>query len=159
MKHVSVSGVEHNPDFADQALEARDRLCRLLQKLDEIVMPDVRQGDPATADRVRSILKARRMRDQFFERELFADPAWDILLELYLADLMQYRMSIGSLCIGAAVPATTALRWIKLLERKGVIMRNADPGDGRRVFVSLSDRSHASMDALLRAIPATEQLF
>src|SRR3546814_1843272 len=43
-----------------------------------------------------------------------SDPAWDMLLDLYLAAERNTRpVSISSLCIASAVPATTALRWIK----------------------------------------------
>jgi DNA-binding MarR family transcriptional regulator len=107
----------------------------------------------ASLDRVRSILKARRMRGEFFEASLFADPAWDILLELYSAELEQQRVSVGSLCIGAAVPATTALRWITLLETRGLIRRTADPRDGRRYFVSLSDSAATALERYFAAVP------
>jgi DNA-binding MarR family transcriptional regulator len=57
---------------------------------------------------------------------------------LYLAELSHQRVTITSLCAAAAVPPTTALRWIATLESKGLINRRADPFDGRRVFMSLS---------------------
>jgi hypothetical protein len=44
------------------------------------------------------------MREQFFGPDLFADPAWDILLDLYAARLEQQRVAVSSLCIAAAVP-------------------------------------------------------
>jgi len=37
---------------------------------------------PVSADTVRSVIRARRLRSRFFEEELFADPAWDMLLDL-----------------------------------------------------------------------------
>jgi len=43
-----------------------------------------------------------------------------------------------ALCIAAAVPATTALRWLKTLVSEGLFIRRADPHDGRRVFVELA---------------------
>jgi DNA-binding MarR family transcriptional regulator len=65
-------------------------------------------------------------------------------------------MAVSSLCIGSAVPATTALRWIKSLEGKGLIVRTPDPYDGRRIFISLSDKALQQMDTLFTAIPAEE---
>lgn len=102
---------------------------------------------PVTEQQLRLILKARRNRAQFFDGDLFADPAWDMLLELYAAKLGQRRMSVSSLCVGAAVPATTALRWLQTLEKKGLVVRTADPYDGRRVFVSLSETAVEGMAA------------
>ncbi|WP_338503984.1 MarR family transcriptional regulator [Sphingomonas kaistensis] len=94
---------------------------------------------------IRSIQKARRMREQIFGRDLFADPAWDILLEGFACHLEQRRLSIGRLSTAAAVPATTALRWIVNLEKNGWLAREDDPYDGRRSWVRLSEKALAAM--------------
>jgi DNA-binding MarR family transcriptional regulator len=104
------------------------------------------------------MLKLRRHRDRFFAGELFADPAWDILLELYAAALAQFRVSVSNLCIAAAVPPTTALRWIKQLEEGGIIERRSDPTDGRRQFLMLSDEALHSMNAYFRTVPVGASL-
>lgn len=101
---------------------------------------------------VRSIIRARRMRDQFFQAELFADPAFDMLLDLYAARLEGNRVAVSSLCIAAAVPATTALRWIKALTDKGLFVRKADPQDGRRVYIGLSDEAAVAMGRYLASV-------
>ena len=100
---------------------------------------------------VRTMIRARRLRDQFFRSELFADPAWDMLLDLFAARLEKRRVAVSSLCIAAAVPPTTALRWIKSLSDQGLFVRVADAEDGRRVFIELSDSAAAAMEAYLRA--------
>lgn len=94
---------------------------------------------PLAAGQVRDLLRARRMRDEFMPGDLFADPAWDMLLDLLAARLEHERVSVSSLCIAAAVPPTTALRWIGNLTEKGFIQRQADPHDGRRVFIALTE--------------------
>jgi DNA-binding MarR family transcriptional regulator len=91
-----------------------------------------------SARHLRSIIKARRAREQLFGPDLFADPAWDILLECYLGQLTQQRLSVTSVCDAAAVPATTALRWIQKLEQQGVLCRKEDPLDGRRSWIELT---------------------
>ena len=102
---------------------------------------------PPSVDVVRSVIRARRLRARFFAEELFADPAWDMLLDLTQAELAQHRVPVSSLCIAAAVPATTALRWIKSMTDSGLFVRRADPHDGRRVFVELSPGASAAMRA------------
>ena len=92
-----------------------------------------------------SVIRARRLRSRFFEEELFADPAWDMLLDLRQAEIAQLRVPVSSLCIAAAVPATTALRWLKTMTDKGIFLRRADPHDGRRVFVELSPAASQAM--------------
>jgi DNA-binding MarR family transcriptional regulator len=93
---------------------------------------------PLSPDTVRSVIRARRLRSRYFPEELFADPAWDMLLDLLQAEIAHLRVPVSSLCIAAAVPATTALRWLKAMVSQGIFIRRADPHDGRRVFVELA---------------------
>lgn len=108
-----------------------------------------------TATQVRDMLRARRIRADFMPGDLFADPAWDMMLDLLAARLEQERVSVSSLCIAAAVPPTTALRWIRTLTDKGLVVRQADPHDGRRVFIALAQDA---ADALIRWFGASRRL-
>jgi DNA-binding MarR family transcriptional regulator len=111
--------------------------------------PEPAVGDAPTVslESVRQVIRARRLRARHFDEELFADPAWDMLLDLLQAEIAQHRVPVSSLCIAAAVPATTALRWIKSMSDAGLFRRRADPHDGRRVFVELAP---SASDALRR---------
>lgn len=91
-----------------------------------------------TREEVRAVLQARRLRERFMPGELFADPAWDMMLDLLAAKIDGKRVSVSSLCIASAVPPTTALRWIAQLTERGIFERRNDPDDARRVFISLS---------------------
>lgn len=101
---------------------------------------------------VRAIIRARRLRDQYLGPNLFADPAWDMMLDLMAARLERNRVAVSSLCIAAAVPPTTALRWIKALSDRGLFVRRADPRDGRRVYIELSDETARALAAYLRDV-------
>lgn len=90
-------------------------------------------------------IRQRRLRDRFFDAELFADPAWDILLDLTAARAEHRRVSVTSLCIAAAVPASTALRWIAQMTEMGILVRKQDEEDRRRAFVALSDKAADAM--------------
>ena len=116
--------------------------------------PEPATGEaPAVAlDTVRQVIRARRLRARFFDEELFADPAWDMLLDLLQAEIAQHRVPVSSLCIAAAVPATTALRWIKTMTDAGLFKRRADPHDGRRVFVELSAGASEAMRRYFREV-------
>ncbi|KQX25938.1 MULTISPECIES: winged helix DNA-binding protein [unclassified Sphingomonas] len=108
----------------------------------------------ANAGAIRDIIRARRLREDLFGVGLFADPAWDILLDLMAARIEGRSVAVSSLCIAAAVPATTALRWIKQLTEAGLLHRVADPDDGRRVFIELTDRAATAMATYFAAVPA-----
>ena len=94
---------------------------------------------PVTAKAVRAVIAERRLRDRFLDSDLFGEPAWDMLLDLYAARLEHQRVSVSSLCIAAAVPSTTALRWLRTLTESGLVVRRADPHDKRRVFIELGE--------------------
>lgn len=96
-------------------------------------------------EEIRRLLRLRRLRENFFDPSLFADPAWDMLLDLMAARLEEAQVAVSSLCIAAAVPPTTALRWIKAMTDHGLFERCADPEDGRRIFIRLSDTATQGM--------------
>lgn len=104
------------------------------------------------ARQIRQMIRRRRMREQFFPAELFADPAWDMLLDLYAAQLEGQSVSVSSLCIAAAVPATTALRWIKTMTDAGIFERRADPRDGRRIFIAMEAKTEAALARYFEAL-------
>ena len=113
--------------------------ARPIETVHSTELPDV------SAETLRSIIRARRLRGRYFSEEIFADPAWDMLLDLLQAEISQLRVPVSSLCIAAAVPATTALRWLKTMVSQGLFVRRADPHDGRRVFVELAPETSRAL--------------
>lgn len=139
--------------------EAMGQIASILASLPEdeaLALDSSEEGERAPrgqidAGQIRAMIRARRIRNDYFKGGLFADPAWDMLLDLMAARIEQQRVAVSSLCIAAAVPPTTALRWIKALTEGGIFVRVADAQDGRRVFIELSDKAAASLEACLLA--------
>lgn len=119
---------------------------------------DLAQPALPTAAELRGILRHRRMRGRFFDSTLFADPAWDMLLDLMAARLEDEEVSVTSLCIASAVPSTTALRWIRNMIDMGLFHRRADPADGRRIYISLTDAAARAMSSYLAAVRGEDGL-
>lgn len=113
--------------------ESEERLARAVRP----PLPDPRL--------VRRIIRQRHLRARFFDGELFADPAWDMLLDLTAARAEHLRVSVTSLCIASGVPPTTALRWIGLMTEAGLFERVEDELDRRRAFIVLTDRAAEAM--------------
>lgn len=111
--------------------------------------PDDAPQDPQA---IRRVIRARRMRDMFFPAGLFEDPAWDMLLDLYAAELEGLKVSVSSLCIAAAVAPTTALRWITRMTDLGLLQRKPDPADRRRAFMVMSGQARTAMRNYLAAV-------
>ncbi len=107
----------------------------------------VRSSRPSMPDPrlVRRILQQRQLRARFFDSELFADPAWDMLLDLTASRVEHNRVSVTSLCIASGVPPTTALRWISQMTDAGLLERVEDDADKRRAFIQLTDMAADGM--------------
>jgi hypothetical protein len=128
--------------LAEKPISFRPAPTGLLQSFDK----QLRSTEPQkTSHYIRDVIKLRRLRERFFEAELFADPAWDILLDLYAARLESTSVSVSSLCIAASVPATTALRWISGMTESKMLIRTSDPRDARRVFIDLSEQAYQQL--------------
>lgn len=140
---------DHNAERLRQLSDEVSRIASTLARLSSVpssprptvLKAAIAEAPPVSAELVRSIIRARRLRARFFQEDLFADPAWDMLLDLFQAEIAQLRVPVSSLCIAAAVPATTALRWLKTMVEQGLFVRRADPHDGRRVFVELAPKA------------------
>lgn len=97
---------------------------------------------------------SRRLRNRFLSASILGEPVWDMLLALYCFSARGEILSVSAMCQSAGVPQTTALRWLQVMEQKGLISRTKDLKDARRALVSLSDRAKAMLDDYLATIYA-----
>ena len=136
------------------AAEVRAQLTKIegsLEKLREIARSADATSRP-TAKQVAAMIKARRIREKILGPNLFSDPAWDLLLEAYLAKLNGTTLSVSGLSMSAAVPSTTALRWIHKLEQDGWLVRQDDPRDARRTWIELTATGNAKLANYFMAV-------
>jgi CheY-like chemotaxis protein/DNA-binding MarR family transcriptional regulator len=88
----------------------------------------------------------RKAREQYFPAELFSDPCWEMLLDLYDAQLTEAEVTVTSLGAASGVPLTTAMRRMETLKDYGFIERLTDPGDKRRTVVRLTEAGLSAID-------------
>ncbi len=104
-------------------------------------------SDTSPADKAQRAYRNRRRRAEVFgDESLFGEPAWDILLDLFVAGERGKRVAVTSACIGSGVPSTTALRWLNVLEARGLVEREEDNADARRSFVRLTGKARVLMN-------------
>lgn len=161
--HHASTGATVESDKKSKALELRDiasRLLKLAEALDapaggeaagtvgaaeqEAIAPQDQTGDFAEA-----IFKDRQLRTRFFPTVPFADPAWDLLLDLYWRGLKGEIVTVSNACMAAGVPTTTALRWIDILIDLNLITREADVADRRRILLRLTDDCRSRLKTYL----------
>ncbi|MDQ1231712.1 hypothetical protein [Sphingomonas sp. SORGH_AS_0879] len=105
--------------------------------------------------KARKLYAERRRREKHFGNDgvLFGEPGWDILLDLFIAYEKGTPQSVSATCIGACVPQTTALRWITLLEREGLVHSWPDQRDGRYRMLGLTPAGVEKMIRYLKDCP------
>ncbi len=110
-----------------------------IERIERLITADaletVEDRRAAIADFVGSLRRLRMRRKDLVGADLFRDPAWDMLLELYAANERGERLSVSSLCLASGSPQTTALRHVQRLEKHRLITRESDPDDERREFL------------------------
>lgn len=104
----------------------------------------------ALGRRAMAIVATREKRNALFASDdIFADPAWDILLHIYIASLGKRETSIKCASIAAKVPMSTAQRVIGRLVKLKLLKRRVDPNDTRRSFLTLEPQTKSRLDIVL----------
>jgi predicted transcriptional regulator len=109
-------------------------------------------ADLILLDTARALYRERRLRARYFAGSLFAEPTWDMLLDLFIADRERRRVTVKSVCIGSNVPTTTAMRHLRWLHEQGLVERLNHPRDARSTHVRLTEKAITAMEAYLTEI-------
>jgi DNA-binding MarR family transcriptional regulator len=115
----------------------------LVEHADESERQRVSRDDLVDAARQEFVRRRRRM--ELFGSGMFGEPAWDMLLALYLLE-GDGRLPITRLTESSGAPTSTALRWLDYLEKERLVTREAHPSDKRVMFVGLSDKGRNSLE-------------
>jgi hypothetical protein len=88
----------------------------------------------------RRLYADRRDRDDAFGKavELFQEPAWDMLLELFIWHADGLGVPAHQLSATGHTAATSAMRWIAALEAAGLVHGWTDPARPDRQLVGLT---------------------
>jgi DNA-binding MarR family transcriptional regulator len=92
-------------------------------------------------------LLARQSRTAHFARSMFGEPAWDLLLAIYVSEATDRPPTVTDAANMADIPLSTVSRWIQFLEERGLIDRRRSGKDGRASIVTLSKQGRASLEA------------
>lgn len=109
----------------------------------------------STGITARELINIRREIGCFLDPGLFSDPAYDILLTLLAAEDDRRPVAVSDSVRSANVPATTALRWIKLLETRGLVTRSPDPEGNNQDVLILAASCRAALRSYLEQVSLT----
>lgn len=93
------------------------------------------------------------------EADLPCDPALEILLEVYTGLKTGTLRTPGDIASNASLAASSATRWIRTLEQRGLIERHGDSLDRRRVFLTLTGRAIVLVEQAIGIMGATRAAF
>jgi hypothetical protein len=137
-------------------IRAARRLLRLLlddefegsieQRLNDSVRPAEDTSRAALVARARQEFGNRRRRAMAFGSSMFGEPAWDMMLALYILDVSGQRQTTGTLMHFSGAPITTARRWLDYLVANGLAQRHHHPTDQRVLFVELTAKARDMLD-------------
>lgn len=108
------------------------------------------RNQPASLASAEAEYNARCKRRSFFSKALLGEPAWDILLDLFIQKTRRKRVSVMSACHASGVPPTTALRWLSMLEREGMIERVPAVHDRRVQYLQLTGGAELALAQWLK---------
>jgi len=101
------------------------------------------------AHKAKVIYAKRGSRRKYIPGELLAEPAWDMLLELFMQFAGGAKVSITSLAHASHVPMTTALRYIDMLEASDLIEKSKSNADRRVTLLNLTKTGVISVGSIL----------
>jgi DNA-binding MarR family transcriptional regulator len=136
------------PLSSNEIRELRVLLQREQKGLRDASSQDFTQGVEQRIDHTmlaERIYQARRHRDRVFDDSLFADPAWDLMLYLFIRSQHAEQVSVSSACHAAGVPEATALRYLKTLTERGYTERSNHAHDRRVTNVKISNLGNRRM--------------
>jgi PAS domain S-box-containing protein len=100
-------------------------------------------------ERAKAIVRVRRARDRLLGRAVVGEPAYDLLLALYVSANRRRGVPLTILARSAKVPYSSALRWIAYLEDKGFVSRSQSSSDRRVILIRLTESGVAVLHDFL----------
>jgi hypothetical protein len=84
------------------------------------------KGNDQAAQLAASILRFRRFREQILSLDIFGEPAWELLLEVFVADAKGEAITGRMVAERRSVSPAVISRWLKHLTVQGLIVGDGD---------------------------------
>lgn len=142
-----------------RASRLRAAAHEMLQLADEIEQTyTLRQGKVLTyeyasltalAARAAAVLASRDRRTASFGKDLLGEPAWDMMLFLFVARAEKKRVKKTAVTAASGVSQATALRYLGVMAEQDLVVIERSASDQRIQFVSLTSNGMMRMSSCL----------
>src|SRR3546814_13230382 len=83
-------------------------------------------SDVGSAERRRTARRRLLRRHIVGSRNYLGEPAWDMLIDIFIQHCAERKIATGDLCVSSALPLSTALRLVQRMCDDGLIRQIAD---------------------------------
>lgn len=104
------------------------------------------------ADFARQLWWERRLRTKFFPAELFLEPAWDLILDVFAAEQAGEPVRLSKTHLSACAPPSAAERKARLLVKIGMLTATPISPGGRSLELKLTPSAASKLERLLHEI-------
>jgi hypothetical protein len=132
--------------------EPIDRIALVARRLIEDAERGAATHDADLAEFARQTLTGRRERDRYFDPMVFSNPAWDMLLAMYVASAEGRALGVLDCCAAAPVAQGVALRWLAYLKQEEMVIETRDSVQSRQTRIRLSDQMQRTISAYLGSL-------
>lgn len=105
---------------------------------------------------IHALTDRRSRSDHFANPNFFGEPAWDILLDLYIHQVRNEAVTVRSTIIGSGASSQTAIRWLNILEAEDLVKSEQDPGDANRVLLRLTAEGYEGLTRYFETVARQE---
>jgi hypothetical protein len=141
---ISIRSLAFMIDTLARAIDAGDAkpvadLARHFRHVTELDLP-------VLARMARQEYDSRRRRAKYLDPALLGEPAWDILLDLFIKTIERKSVSVMSSALASHVPEATAIRKLEGLEKAGLICRQKSSSDRRVTYLKLTEDGFSQLN-------------
>lgn len=102
--------------------------------------------------RALATMRMRKLRHKFLNPIMLGEPAFDMLLALYVTNASPAILSLRIMSPQLGVPESCAARWLKVLVDDGLAMSVAgDSGEPGSIHAALTDKGRTALDDYFKA--------
>ena len=102
-----------------------------------------------SVDLARQLWWERRLRTKFFPAELFFEPAWDLILDIFAAERSGQPVRLSKAHLSACAPPSAAERRARLLLKIGILTASPVTPGGRNLELRLTPLAASKLEQLL----------